>query len=136
MVRQVPGGILYLNDKRLWLHGAAIHEDIQGRGAALGDGDISTIVSELRNVGANITRAHYLLSPRLLDTLDAAGIMVWAQAPVDHADLALRSAAGRRRALAFLRSTLIGDRSHPSVIVNSVGNELSPAPDSEPGTRN
>ncbi len=131
---QVRGGLLYLNGRRLWLHGAAIHEDLIGRGAALSDGDIDTIVSELRAVGANITRAHYLLSPRLLDALDAAGIMVWEQAPVDHADGALRSGAGRRHALALLRSTLLGDRSHPSVIVNSVGNELAPNPDRTSGT--
>src|SRR5205085_3206902 len=87
---QVRDGILYLNGQRLWLHGAAIHEDVIGEGAALSDGDIDTIVSELRSAGANITRAHYLLSDRLLDALDAAGIMVWEQAPVDHADAALR----------------------------------------------
>ena len=132
---QVRAGILYLNGRRLWLHGAAIHEDIDGTGAALSDSDINTIVSELRSLGANITRAHYLLSPRLLDALDAAGIMVWAQPPVDHADGALRSPSGRTRALARLRTTLIGDRSHASVIIDSVGNELSPMPDATPGTR-
>jgi hypothetical protein len=132
---QVRGGVLYLNGHRLWLHGAAIHEDVDGRGAALADGDIDTIVSQLRSLGANVTRAHYLLSPRLLDALDAAGILVWAQPPVDHADGALKSAAGRRRALSMLRSTLVGDRNHPSVIVDSVGNELSPNPDATPGTR-
>ena len=132
---QVRRGVLYLNGRRLWLHGAAIHEDIDGHGAALTDADIATIVSELRAVGANVTRAHYLLSPRLLDALDAAGIMVWAQAPVDHADPVLRSAGGRARALALLRSTLIGDRNHPSVIIDSVGNELTPTPDTVAGTR-
>ena len=132
---QVRHGILYLNGRRLWLHGAAIHEDVQGRGAALSDGDIDTIVYELRSVGANITRAHYLLSPRLLDALDQAGIMVWAQSPVDHADAALQTPAGRSRALALLRSTLIGDRNHPSVVIDSVGNELTPTPDTVPGTR-
>jgi hypothetical protein len=131
----VRGGILYLNGHRLWLHGAAIHEDLAGVGAALSDGDIDTIVSELRSVGANITRSHYLLSERLLEALDAAGIMVWAQPPVDHADAALRTSGGRARALGLLRSTLIGDRSHPSVIVDSVGNELTPTPDSTRGTR-
>ncbi|PZS11997.1 MAG: hypothetical protein DLM64_05740, partial [Solirubrobacterales bacterium] len=132
---RVRGGILYLNGSRLWLHGAAIQEDVQGRGAALTDSDIETIVSELRSVGANVTRAHYLLSPRLLDALDQAGIMVWEQPPVDHADPALASAAGRARALALLRSTLVGDRSHPSVLIDSIGNELSPTPDTTPGTR-
>jgi hypothetical protein len=131
----VVGGVLYLNGQRLWLHGAAIHEDVYGHGPALSDGDIYTIVSELRSLGANVTRAHYLLDPRLLDALDAAGIMVWEQAPVDHADQVLRSAAGRTKALAALRATLLGDRSHPSVIVNSVGNELTPTPDTTPATR-
>jgi hypothetical protein len=132
---RVSDGILYLNGRRLWLHGAAIHEDVQGQGAALDEGDIETIVSELRSVGANITRAHYLLSPRLLDALDTAGIMVWAQPPIDHADVLLQTAAGRARALAMLRSTVIADRNHPSVIVDSVGNELSPTPDTTPGTK-
>ncbi len=131
---QVRGGILYLNGRRLWLHGAAIHEDMIGHGAALTDDDINTIVSELRSVGANITRTHYLLNERLLDALDAAGIMVWEQAPVDHADPALRTSSGRAHALSMLRSTIIGDRSHPSVVINSVGNELSPNPDATPGT--
>lgn len=131
----VSKGILYLNGQRLWLHGASIHEDIDGSGAALSDADIQTIVTELRSVGANVTRAHYLLSPRLLDALDRAGIMVWEQPPIIHADGALRSAGGRRQALSLLNSTLLGDRSHPSVIIDSVGNELSPNPDAVSGTR-
>jgi beta-glucuronidase len=61
--------------------------------------------------------------------------MVWSQPPVDHADPVLKTAAGRARALAVLQATVIGDRSHPSVIVDSVGNELTPTPDSAPGTR-
>jgi Glycosyl hydrolases family 2, TIM barrel domain/Glycosyl hydrolases family 2 len=132
---QVRGGILYLNGRRVWLRGAAIQEDMQGRGAALTDEDIDTIVSELRSLGANVTRAHYLLDPRLLDALDGAGIMVWSQAPVDHADAVLRTARGRAEALAALQATILGDRNHPSVIVDSVGNELSPTPDTTPGTR-
>jgi beta-glucuronidase len=131
---QVRGGVLYLNGKRLWLHGAAIHEDVAGRGAALTDGDIATIVSQLKSVGANITRAHYLLNPKLLNALDAAGILVWSQPPVDHADPILASAAGRTAALQMLQATIVGGRSHASTIVNSVGNELSPIPDSTPGT--
>ncbi len=132
---RVRNGVLYLNGQRLWLHGASIHEDMPGRGAALTDGDIDTIVSELRSAGANVTRAHYLLNPRLLDALDAAGIMVWSQPPVDHADPVLRSPAGRARALEMLKATILGERSHASVVIDSVGNELSPNPDATPGTR-
>jgi beta-glucuronidase len=61
--------------------------------------------------------------------------MVWAQPPIDHADTMLASAGGRARALAMLRSTLIADRNHPSVIIDSVANELSPAPETIPGTK-
>ena len=131
---KVRHGILWLNGRRLWLHGAAIHEDVDGRGAALSGGDIDTIVSQLRSVGANITRAHYLLSDQLLDALDAAGIMVWSQPPVDHADSKLATAGGRRRALGMLRATILGERSHPSVVVDSVANELTPTPNTMPGT--
>jgi beta-glucuronidase len=132
---QVRGAVLYLNGQRLWLHGAAIHEDMPWHGAAMSDSDIATIVSELQSVGANITRVHYLLDERLLNALDAAGIMVWSQPPVDHADPVLRTASGRARALATLRATIVGDRNHASVIVDSLGNELSPTPDAAPGTR-
>ena len=131
----VEHGILYLNGQRLWLRGASIHEDVQGSGASLTDGDINTIVSQLRSVGANITRAHYALSQQLLEALDQAGILVWSQPPVDHADPQLARPTGRRRALALLRDTILAERSHPSVVVDSVANELSPTPDSEPGTR-
>jgi hypothetical protein len=132
---RVSHGILYLNGQRLWLHGAAIHEDAYLRGAALSDGDIDTIVSQLRSVGANITRAHYLLSDQLLGALDAAGIMVWSQPPVDHADGMLARAGGRRRALAMLRATILGERSHASVVIDSVANELTPTPNTTPGTQ-
>jgi hypothetical protein len=131
---RVRDGILYLNGRRLWLHGASIHEDAFGRGAALDEGDINTIVSQLLSVGANITRAHYLLSDNLLDALDAAGILVWSQPPVDHADRRLAAAAGRKRALSLLRATILGERSHPSVIIDSLANELTATPDSTPGT--
>ncbi len=131
---KVSHGVLYLNGQRLWLHGAAIHEDVDGRGAALSEGDIDTIVSQLRSVGANITRAHYLLSDQLLDALDAAGIMVWSQPPVDHADSELATGGGRRRALGMLTATILGERSHPSVVVDSVANELTPTPNTTPGT--
>lgn len=132
---EVRGGILYLNGRRLWLHGASISQDVSGEGAALSPGDIDTIVSQLRSLGANITRAHYLLSTPLLDALDAAGIMVWSQPPVDHADALLATGTGRARALGLLRATILGERSHPSVIIDSVANELSPDPDHAPGVR-
>ena len=51
-------------------------------GAALTSADMNRIVADLKMLGANITRAHYLLNERLLSRLDRAGIMVWSQAPI------------------------------------------------------
>ena len=132
---KVVHGLLQLNGRQLDLRGAAIQEDLPGRGPALDDADVARIVRELQAVRANVTRAHYLLNPKLLDALDAAGIMVWSQAPIYHRDRLLETAAQRRVALSTLRQTVIAARSHPSVITHSVANELSAVPDKVPGTR-
>lgn len=132
---RVRDGMLTLNGRQLQLRGASIQEDVPGRGPALTDADIRQTVQDLKDVHANVTRAHYLLNPKLLDALDAAGIMVWSQAPIYHRDLLLRTPAQREAALATVRGTILAARNHPSVITHSVANELSPTPDIEAGTR-
>ncbi|HEV2813943.1 MAG TPA: glycoside hydrolase family 2 TIM barrel-domain containing protein, partial [Solirubrobacteraceae bacterium] len=122
-------GHLELNGRRLDLRGASIQEDMPGRGPALTDQDIEQVVAELNAVGANVTRAHYLLDPRLLDRLDEEGILVWSQAPVYHRDVQLMERAGRSYELEAVRRTVLEARNHPSVITHSVANELSPRPD-------
>ncbi|WP_354699524.1 Putative beta-glucuronidase [Paraconexibacter sp. AEG42_29] len=132
---KVRNGMLTLNGRQLTLRGASIQEDVPGRGPALKDEDIAGIVRDLKAVRANVTRAHYLLHPKLLDALDAAGIMVWSQAPVYHRDVRLKHPEQRETALASVRGTILSARNHPSVITHSVANELSPTPDTVPGTR-
>jgi beta-galactosidase/beta-glucuronidase len=134
----VRDGILLLNNRPINLRGASIHEDFPGRGPALTGPDMDTIVRELKELGANVTRAHYVLSEGLLNRLDQAGIMVYNQAPVwqrDHGVNLLRTALQRQRAVAQVKRTVIAARSHPSVIVHGVANELSFTPDRRPATR-
>ncbi len=131
----VKRGLLYLNNRRIKLAGASIHEDMPGSGAALTNADMDRIVADLKEVGANVTRSHYLLNDRLLDRLDRAGIMVWSQAPIwqrDRRANVLRQPLQRRRAWETVRRTVIGARSHPSVITHSVANELWSRPDDRP----
>jgi beta-galactosidase/beta-glucuronidase len=133
---EVRRGRLFLNNREIKLAGASIHEDMPGSGAALGAADINRIVADLKEVGANVTRAHYLLNERLLSRLDRAGIMVWNQAPIwqrDRRDNILREPLQRRRAYETVRRTVIAARSHPSVITHSVANELWSRPDARPG---
>jgi hypothetical protein len=78
------GGRLRLNGQPLRLRGASLHEDAERRGDALVPADLDAIVQRLQAIGANATRAQHLLSPALLERLDAAGILVWQEiGPVD-----------------------------------------------------
>ena len=131
----VRDGALYLNGRPVQLSGASLEEDVPGRGPALTDADVNAIVAQLQALHANVTRAQYPLDARLLDLLDRAGILVWAQAPIYHRDELLLTGAERQAALATLRGTVLAERGHPSVITYSVANELSPTPDAVPTTR-
>jgi beta-galactosidase/beta-glucuronidase len=133
---EVKRGRLFLNNREVHLAGASIHEDMPGSGAALTPSDMDRIVSDLEEVGANVTRAHYVLSDGLLSRLDRAGILVWNQAPIwqrDRRNNILREPLQRRRAYETVRRTVIAARSHPSVITHSVANELWSRPDDRPG---
>ena len=71
------GGHVYLNGTQLELHGASIMEDARGDGDALSPADMAGIVSELKQIGANVARSQHPLDPALLERLDEAGILVW-----------------------------------------------------------
>src|SRR4051794_5141717 len=132
---RVVNGALELNGKPLQMRGASIMEDVKGHGPALTDADMDAIVAKPKGLHANVPRPHYLLNERLLDRLDRAGIMVWSQAPIYHRDRLLETPAQRAVALSTVRGTVLGARTHPSVIAHSVANELSVVPDTVPGTR-
>jgi hypothetical protein len=132
---RVRDGHLVINGERVALRGASILEDIPGRGPALTESDIDGIVRELKAVHANVTRSHYLLNDRLLDRLDAAGILVWTQAPIFHRDVLLRTPNQRAAALKTLRETILAARRHPSTLVYSVANELNATPSRVPSTQ-
>jgi beta-galactosidase/beta-glucuronidase len=135
---EVKQGRLWLNNRLVQLRGASIHEDMPRSGAALTAADMDRIVADLKDLGANITRAHYLLNERLLARLDRAGIMVWNQAPIwqrDHGAHLLWQPKERERALLTVRRTVTAARSHPSVLTHSVANELTFTPDQKPGTQ-
>ena len=89
-------------------------------------------VELLRELGATMTRAHYPLHPLALELADRYGILVWSEVPVyQMADSLFRNArrcAGRRSRC--VRDMVNRDRSHPSVLVWSLGNENTSRPGS------
>ena len=70
-------GRVYLNGRRVRLHGASLQEDALGHGDALTAADQDELVHELRAIHANAVRSQHPLDAGLLERLDAAGIMVW-----------------------------------------------------------
>jgi beta-glucuronidase len=123
---RTPDGRALLNGRTMNLRGASLHEDEPGSGAAWGPRQRRQQLGYLKDLGANVTRAHYPLHPGFMEALDRAGILFWAQAPVYQVRPEIL--AGRRtlaRAVQANRDTVLAGVNHPSVFVWSVGNELS-----------
>jgi beta-galactosidase/beta-glucuronidase len=128
IVRDEQGRML-LNGRHLKLRGASLHEEDATRGAALLPDDIRANFALLRDLGANMTRSHYPMHPLALELADRYGIVVWSEVPVyQMRDQLFRSAAVRHRAVQAVRDMVNRDRSHPSVIVWSLGNENTSKP--------
>ena len=127
-------GRLYLNGRRLLVHGASLQEDARGHGDALSRADEDALVAELKAVKANAVRAQHPLDAGLLDRLDDAGILVWQGiGPVEGAGNWYSSSPGLLAAAEAQATTAArAEELHPSIfawnLVDEVaGNGHSPA---------
>ncbi|MBX5469975.1 MAG: beta galactosidase jelly roll domain-containing protein [Thermoleophilaceae bacterium] len=126
---EVRRGYLYVNGVRTTLLGASIHEDDPVVGAALTPERRRSIFSQLLDLGARITRAHYPLHPDFLEQADRAGVLVWEQVPVYRlGESQLKLSSVRAKGLRYLRAAIERDQNHPSVLTWSIGNELPSRP--------
>ena len=101
-----------------------MHEDDPTTGAALSPTQIRNDVDLLRQLGAGVTVPTIRWSPLTLELADRYGILVWSEVPVyQMSDSLFRKAAVRRQAISMVRDMVNRDRSHPSVLVWSLGNE-------------
>jgi beta-glucuronidase len=124
-------GRVVLNGRELSLRGASIHEDSPLLGAAIGPPQMRRTMTNLRRLGATLTRAHYPLHPYFLELCDRKGILVWSEIPVFRMRSSLfANSEVRAKALRMLRTEILRDRNHPAVTVWSIGNENA----SRPGT--
>lgn len=122
-------GRMLLNGEQVTLRGASVHEDDPQRGAAVGAPELRSSIDMLRDLGANMTRAHYPLHPLTLELADRYGILVWSEVPVyQMRDALFRRGQVRRQATGMVRAMVNRDRSHPSVLVWSLGNENTTRP--------
>ncbi len=123
---------LFVNGRETLLRGGCLHHDNGILGAATYPEAEERKVRRLKEWGFNAIRsAHNPASPELLDACDRLGLYVmdemwdmWYKAKTAH-DYAVDFEANWER---DIESTVRRDRTHPSVIMYSIGNEVT-----EPG---
>jgi hypothetical protein len=121
------GGSMFLNGRRLRLHGASIQQDARGHGDALTPSDESAIVAELKAIGANAVRTQHPLDPALLERLDAAGIVVWqGVGPVEGASQWYSTTPTLlREAEQQARTAVLAAQLHPSILAWNLVDEVA-----------
>ena len=79
----VKGEDIYLNDQPIFLRSISFHEEIpQRRGRAFSEADATMLLSEAKELGANMIRlAHYPQATYMYDLMDKYGIVTWAEIP-------------------------------------------------------
>jgi beta-glucuronidase len=123
-------GQLLLNGRVLNLRGFDIHELNIQTGAALSPAQLSAIVGWIRELGGGIIRAHYPLNPEIEEAADRDGILLWSEIPVYQVDSSWLTRSGWLNfAHTMLRTNILTNENHPSVLVWSIANELTTPPD-------
>ncbi len=124
-----PDGTLLLNGRRLNLRGFDLHEMNINTGDALSPAQLDALVGWVRELGGGIIRAHYPLDPQVEELADRDGILLWSEVPVYQVNTKYLSQPGWLNfAHQELRTNILTNQNHPSVLVWSVGNELSTPP--------
>jgi beta-glucuronidase len=126
---KVVHGRLYLNGHPLDFRGVGIHEDSKQFGAALDNQLRDQQLAWVKEIGATLVRSHYPLHPYTLERMDQLGIMDWSEIPVYAIKTQyLKSMTVRKLAAKMLGTNIETNQNHPSIVVWSVGNELSATP--------
>jgi beta-glucuronidase len=126
---RVVGGRLTLNGRPLSLRGVGIHEDDPTMGFAINSARRAQIIAQAKELGANVIRSHYPLHPEMFELADREGLLVWSEIPVYAVKTQfLKRLAVRKLAARELEDNIVANQNHPSIMLWSIGNELSSRP--------
>jgi beta-glucuronidase len=125
----VAGGKLTLNGRALNLRGVGLHEDDPRTGFAIDSARRAQIAAQAKELGATVIRSHYPLHPELHELADRLGLLVWSEIPVYAVKTQyLKRETVRKLAARELESNILANQNHPSIMLWSIGNELSARP--------
>ncbi|HEX3978212.1 MAG TPA: glycoside hydrolase family 2 TIM barrel-domain containing protein [Solirubrobacteraceae bacterium] len=123
------GGQLLLNGRALDLRGFDLHELNVQSGAALSPTQLQAMVGWVRELGGKVIRAHYPLNPQIEEAADRDGILLWSEIPVYQVNSSyLTNASWLNFAHNMLRTNILTNENHPSILVWSIANELQTPP--------
>jgi beta-galactosidase/beta-glucuronidase len=126
---KVVDGKLTLNGHPLNLRGVGIHEDDPRMGFAIDSARRAQIIAQAKELGAMVIRAHYPLHPEMYELADRLGLLVWSEIPVYAVKTQyLKRLTVRKLAARELESNILANQNHPSIMLWSIGNELSSRP--------
>jgi beta-galactosidase len=123
-----PENGFHLNGKRMKLNGVCEHHDLGALGAAFNKAALKRRFVILKEMGVNAIRtAHNMPAPELMDLADEMGMLVVSEAfdmwersktPYDYARFF------KEWAHIDVKSWVLRDRNHPSLLLWSIGNEI------------
>jgi beta-glucuronidase len=125
----VSNGKLTLNGQPLNLRGVGLHEDDPQMGFAIGSARRAQIIAQAKELGATVIRSHYPLHPEMHELADRVGLLVWSEIPVYAVKTQyLKRETVRKLAARELEANILANQNHPSIMLWSIGNELSARP--------
>jgi beta-glucuronidase len=126
---KVVAGHLTLNGSPLNLRGVGVHEDDPVAGFAINSARRAQIIGQAKELGATVIRSHYPLHPEMYELADREGLLMWAEIPVYAVKTQyLKRLNVRKLAARELEDNIIANQNHASIMMWSIGNELSSRP--------
>ncbi|CAA9539513.1 MAG: GH2 [uncultured Solirubrobacteraceae bacterium] len=126
---KVSNGRLMLNGQKVNIRGLGLHEDSKEDGFAVDNALREKLVDESKALGATMIRTHYPLHPYTHELADRKGLLIWSEIPVYAVKTRyLTQRTVRALAAKELAKNIETFANHPSVMLWSIGNELSSQP--------
>ncbi len=125
-------GPFFLNGKRVLIRGTHRHEEHAGVGAAMSNEQQRKDMESIKEMGANFVRlAHYPQDPEVYKACDELGLLVWDELPWCRGGIG--NEVWQTNAKNMLAEIINQNYNHPSIILWSLGNEMSWLPDFKDG---
>jgi beta-galactosidase len=127
----------HLNGRRVQLQGVCLHHDQGPLGSAFYPRAMERQLEIMKDMGVNAIRtSHNPPGPELLDLCDRMGLVVWDECFDKWNETADRIGGQpplEQYGEKHLKSLVMRDRNHPSVVIWSIGNEINVQPEDKEG---